>query len=241
MGRSLSLFTLLVSTASAAKAAAPEPGNAVVDAVMGMVNDLVGAGLGLATDAADLVAGTPRFLVNVALFAANFVRGLPDLLTNVFNGDAATLDSLADFATSTATIVFATYAALAALNLLVKVTVDVKDSLKGYMTIPTAPFGIALPKPVKDVIAFLQKQINQVRDYKAPSWICPLGGQGGKSVTVSNVANSMSAATSACMILSCAPSVLALMRGGANKASAEAIAYTVGTALGLQYLNKLCA
>ena len=44
---------------------------------------------------------------------------------------------------------------------------------------------------------------------------------------------------SLCMMLSCAPAVLALMQNGPSKGDAEAVAYTMGTALGIQYLvNK---
>ena len=38
------------------------------------------------------------------------------------------------------------------------------------------------------------------------------------------------------MLLSTTPDVLALARGGADKAAAEALAWTVGTALGLKYV-----
>ena len=43
------------------------------------------------------------------------------------------------------------------------------------------------------------------------------------------------------MILACAPAVHELMKGGANKAKAEALAWTLGTALGVQYLVKISA
>ena len=46
----------------------------------------------------------------------------------------------------------------------------------------------------------------------------------------------MASATAACLFLASTPDLLALARGGADKASAEAIAWTLGTALGLKYV-----
>ena len=43
-------------------------------------------------------------------------------------------------------------------------------------------------------------------------------------------------ATAACLFLAATPDLLALARGGADKAAAEAIAWTLGTALGLKYV-----
>ena len=236
-------LSLFLSAAAAARAAPAPEGNAIVDYVMGLVNDVISAGLAAGTDAADLVMGTPRFAVDVLMFLVNFVRWLPGLAVSIFNGDAATLDDLAAFASSAACTVFATYAALAAFNLFISTSVQVKDYFKGYMKIPTAVGGKKLPPPVVSIVQILQNQIdtyvvNVEKTFKIDKWFVPLGGQSGKA-TASAVASSMAAATSACMLLSVAPSVLALMRGGANKAAAEAIAYTVGTALGIQYLNKL--
>jgi len=63
----------------------------------------------------------------------------------------------------------------------------------------------------------------------------PLSGEKG-SPTVGSMASTTAAAISLSMLLGSVPTVLALMRGGANKADAEALAWTVGTALGVQYL-----
>ena len=54
--------------------------------------------------------------------------------------------------------------------------------------------------------------------------------------TLSGTIATITAATSACLLLSTTPDVLALARGGADKAAAEALAWTVGTALGLKYV-----
>ena len=72
----------------------------------------------------------------------------------------------------------------------------------------------------------------------APRWkhrtILPFEGSHGS--TLSGTIATITAATSACLLLSTTPDVLALARGGADKAAAEALAWTVGTALGLKYV-----
>lgn len=229
----------IFAVASAAKAA-PEPeGNAIVDYALGLFNDVVGAGMAAGEDLLGIVMGAPRFAVNTLVWAVDFVRDLPELAENVFKGDAATLDDLASFASTTAGIIFVTYASLAALNLLVQAAGSVRDYAAPYLVINKfKPFGQALPPPVTKVLTQIQKNvIDPVLDYNLKGWICPVGKQTG-TPNMSNVASSVSAAMSTCVILSCAPSVLALIRGGANKGAAEALAYTLGTALGLQYLVK---
>jgi len=233
------LLLALSSVVNAAKAA-PEPeGNAIVDYVLGLFNDIVGAAMAAGQDVAGIVMGAPRFAVNVLVWAVDFVRDLPELAENVFKGDAATLDDLASFASTTAGIVFVTYASLAALNLLVQLADSVRKAASPYLQInKIQPFGQKIPKPVANVLDEIQKRaINPVLDFNLKNWICPLGKQTG-TPNLSNTAQSVSAALSTCVILSCAPSVLALIRGGANKGAAEALAYTLGTALGLQYLVK---
>ena len=64
--------------------------------------------------------------------------------------------------------------------------------------------------------------------------ILPFEGSHGS--TLSGTIATITAATSACLLLSTTPDVLALARGGADKAAAEALAWTVGTALGLKYV-----
>ena len=77
-----------------------------------------------------------------------------------------------------------------------------------------------------------------------PSTRCPtqwkhrtiLPFEGSHGSTLSGTIATITAATSACLLLSTTPDVLALARGGADKAAAEALAWTVGTALGLKYV-----
>ena len=64
--------------------------------------------------------------------------------------------------------------------------------------------------------------------------IIPL--EGGHGSTLGGTIATMASATAACLFLAATPDLLALARGGADKASAEAIAWTLGTALGLKYV-----
>ena len=64
--------------------------------------------------------------------------------------------------------------------------------------------------------------------------IIPL--EGGHGSTLSGTIATMASATAACLFLAATPDLLALARGGADKGSAEAIAWTLGTALGLKYV-----
>ena len=64
--------------------------------------------------------------------------------------------------------------------------------------------------------------------------IIPL--EGGHGSTLGGTIATMASATAACLFLASTPDLLALARGGADKAAAEAIAWTLGTALGLKYV-----
>ena len=64
--------------------------------------------------------------------------------------------------------------------------------------------------------------------------IIPL--EGGHGSTLGGTIATMASATAACLFLAATPDLLALARGGADKAAAEAIAWTLGTALGLKYV-----
>ena len=88
--------------------------------------------------------------------------------------------------------------------------------------------------PWATVTAPIQKYIlDPVKNWKHRT-ILPFEGSHGS--TLSGTIATITAATSACLLLSTTPDVLALARGGANKAAAEALAWTVGTALGLKYV-----
>ena len=88
--------------------------------------------------------------------------------------------------------------------------------------------------PWATVTGPIQKYIlDPVKNWKHRT-ILPFEGSHGS--TLSGTIATITAATSACLLLSTTPDVLALARGGANKAAAEALAWTVGTALGLKYV-----
>ena len=139
------------------------------------------------------------------------------------------------FAGHCAAIVFTLYVALASLNLLLSVVCTAKNGVAKHLVLPTF-----LPAPLSNVRDVVQTHLlDRIINWKHSSTFMKLDGQ-GKTTTLSNVVSSTSAALSACMVLSCAPAALDLMRGGADKGGAEAIAWTLGTALGLQYLvNKV--
>lgn len=108
--------------------------------------------------------------------------------------------------------------------------------------IPTSVFGQKLPEPIAKVASIIQKEVlDKIRTFRVKGWIVPLDGQRSAPACCRSLTVSCSAAVTVCMILSTTPAVLALMRGGANKGAAEAIAWTLGTALGLQYLVKATA
>ena len=58
----------------------------------------------------------------------------------------------------------------------------------------------------------------------------------GSVTSIGGTIATMASATAACLFLAATPDLLALARGGADKGSAEAIAWTLGTALGLKYV-----
>jgi len=127
------------------------------------------------------------------------------------------------------------------LNLVLALAASVKDYFVDYMVLPSNIAGQKLPSPVLTIFDIIQKNlIDPVRKFKVSAWIVPLEGQSGKP-SLKGATVALATAISVCMMLSCAPSVHSLMKSGANKESAEALAFTMGTALGLQYLVKLTA
>ena len=79
----------------------------------------------------------------------------------------------------------------------------------------------------------------KVEDVPAPEHyqhrtIIPL--EGGHGSTLGGTIATMASATAACLFLAATPDLLALARNGADKSAAEAIAWTLGTALGLKYV-----
>lgn len=227
------VLVLLAAPLALAGKAAPEPEPSIADVVMGLVMDVVNSSVDAGKDALSYVVAAPRFLVDCYTWGLGVVRSLPGLATSMYAGDKATLDSCVDFAVSTATIVFAAYVGLAALNLLVGVVVQVKDYFKDYLTISLPK---KTPEPVTKVVGVIQRELlNRVKNFEQPKWICSLDSSQNGRPSIDKMTRSLAAASTLCMVLSCAPAVLSLMRGGANKADAEAIAWTLGTALGVQY------
>jgi len=239
----LTLFAALASMVSGGKAAAataPE-GNAIVDYVMGLVNDLISAFMGTAKDGADLLMGVPRFYVDVTIYLLDMLRGLPDRVVNIYNGDAAEQKKMNDFCVYAAGVIFSVYASITALNLVLSTFAAVKDYFSKYLVIPVKVLGSPLPDPIMKVRNMIQKQcLDRIINFTVAAWIIPLEGHTGKP-SIKAAASQMATVTSACMILSSVPAAHGLMSGGADKAAAEALAWTLGTALGVQYLVKLNA
>lgn len=233
---------LIISLTSQQVEDAP-PKNEIVDHVMGMVNDVLSASLAAGKDIVGLTMAAPRFGVDAFVYLVDVARGMPSRVVNVYNGDSAELDKMTDFCVYASSVIFTVYASVTALNLVLSLATRVIDyaSACGIMTIPSKVLGQALPPPVMKVRNLVQREVlDRIRNFKVNAWIIPLEGQSG-APTLKGATSSLATAVSACMILSCAPAVHSLMKGGADKAAAEALAYTVGTALGLQYLVKLNA
>jgi hypothetical protein len=162
---------------------------------------------------------------------------------DVATGDAATLDKLADLAVTIGSIVFVVYVVLTAINLFLSTLEAVRDYLSkvGLLTLPRLPakvFGVEIPKAVLAVvntpIGLAQKYLVDPVKHWQHRTIIPL--EGGHGSTLGGTIATMASATAACLFLSATPDLLALARGGADKAAAEAIAWTLGTALGLKYV-----
>jgi len=218
---------------------------------------------------AGLTLAPPRFSVDVYMWAVAHVRSAPTLAVKVYNGDDSTMNDFTSFAVYAAGVIFCVYVGVVALNLVLVLFTAVKDYFQGYLVLPTKIpiINQKLPELLMALRDDLQVEVfDRVRTFKCDKWIIPLEGQTGKPSLKGAVA-SLAMAMSACMMLSCAarasirlppppslhsprpvkplrrcaPAIHALVKSGADKAGAEAIAYTVGTALGLQYLAKQAA
>lgn len=214
-----------------------------VQAITAMVSDALGASMDLAKDAGGLALAGPRFGVDLYLWGVAHVRSFPSLIVKVYNGDEATLTGFTDFCVYASSVIFTVYAAVTALNLVLTLFNTVKEYFSSYLVLPVKIpiINEMLPEPLMSVRNMLQKHVfDRVRALKMNMWIIPLEGHSGPP-TLKGATSALAMAVSTCMILSSAPAVHDLMKGGANKASAEALAYTLGTALGLQYLVKLNA
>lgn len=113
-----------------AQEAAPAP-SMVEDLLVTPVKDVLTAGSDLVMDIVGLLMGAPRFAADVMVYLIGLLRELPAFAKNMYNADSATFDKCGQFAVSTASTVFVLYAALAALNLLLKMICTVKNAAKG--------------------------------------------------------------------------------------------------------------
>lgn len=187
-------------------------------------------------DAWALIVAGPGFAVSVFVWILKKLREFPDLVANVYKGDEMTLNSLTSFCADAACIIFTVYAALAALNLLLGLIIGVKDYFVSYMDLPTSILGKKLPSPLMKVRDLIQKQLlDRFKKISMDAWIIPLEGQSGKP-SLKEAVPVLASAMSACILLACAPAVLSLIKGGADKAKAEALLYTMGLGLGVKYV-----
>jgi hypothetical protein len=239
--QSSTLILAFASVAAAAKKAeAAPPPNAIVEYVTNLVMPVSDACIALATDVVGLSLAVPNALVDLFVYAIDKAREMPDLAMNVKNGDGKTLDDLSSFAADMASIVFCVYASLAALNLAVQTAIAVKDYFVDYMVLPTkVPIvDIKLPGPILNVRDVIQTELlNRIRTFRCGT-IIPLEGGGG---TLNGALKAMASVTSTCVVLGCAPSIHASIKGSANKAASEALIYTLGMGVGLSWLVKKVA
>ena len=231
------LASLSAVAAAAKKADAAPPPNAIVDYVSNLVMPVSDACIALATDVVGLTLAVPNALVDLYVYAINKAREGPDLAKNVMNGDGKTLDDLASFAAEMASIIFAVYASLAALNLAVQTAIAVKEYFVEYMVLPTKiPIvDIKLPPPVLAVRDIVQNELlNRIRGFRCGQ-IIPLGGATG---SLKGALAEMGNVVATCVVLGCAPSIHSVIKGGANKAASEALIYTLTMGVGLNWLIK---
>ena len=238
--RSIVAFLVLPAIAAAKKAAEEAPaGNPLVDYVMGIVTPLYESSLGLASDALSLTIGVPNQCVSLYTWSIDQVRDLPALGKSLIDGDAGTLKDLSSFAADMAGTIFCVYAGLTALNLGLGLLISVKEYFHSYMTLPTSlPILGKLPPAVMKIRNKIQVEtFDRVKRFSVSGWVVPLEGQSGKS-SLAQALPVLASATSICVLLGAAPAIHALIKKGADKAAAESLAYTLGMAVGLQYLVK---
>ena len=245
MARTSSLVLALAVGAYAKKVVEVEAKGMIgetIDGVMGLVGSVYGASLAVATDTTKLLMGVPSTAVDLYVWGAATVRDAPDMVKKIASGDSGTLDSMASFASDMAAIVFCVYAALTALNLALGVALGAKDYFNSYLTLPTSLPGLKkLPGPVKQARDLIQKEVlDRIKGLAVGGWIIPLEGQSGKP-SLSQALPVLASATSVCVVLGCAPALLSIIQKGADKKAAEDLIYTMGMAVGLQYVVKRVA
>jgi hypothetical protein len=231
---------VLIAAKKGDAAPAPSAIEDLVNELKGCGTDVLAALMGAANDAFGYLIALPRFGTDCFVWAVTFVRDLPALGKNVFNGNQKTLDELTSLCVTIGSICFVVYISVAAINMGLQTLYSTKEYFSSYLTLPAMKtvLGQDVPKPVTQLRDTIQKEmLDRIINWKF-AFVMPLSGEKGSPSIGAMVANS-AAAISLCMMLSCAPAVLALMQNGPSKGDAEAVAYTMGTALGIQYLvNK---
>jgi len=221
-------------------------GNLLDSMVINPATDVWGASVTLAQDFLGYVLATPQGLADFFVYCTGLVRALPTFGRQLFDGQQCAIDSATSFAAGTAASVFALYAAVAALNLLLSTLCTAKNAFVDYMhipnriTVPIVNINIDIPAPITKLFDVVDDNLlARVRDWDHGSFLIPL--QGHKDNSLGNMASATAAAASACMLLACAPGVVHLIQNGANKGEAEALLYTAGAALALQWGVKKAA
>lgn len=242
----------MLSVVSAAAKAAPPPPKSIVDEAIDYVTDAVmpvwDASLAGATDIVGLLMGLPKDVSNVFVYFVGIARNMPGFARSFVSdvakvGDSfdstGSLNALPAFAAKMASIVFSIYVGLLALNLALGVGVAVKDYFSGYLTLPTSlPVVGRLPPPVMKVRNMLQTNIlDRIKRLAVVGWIVPLEGQTG-APSLKQALPVLANVTSTCVLLGCAPNIANIIQNGANKNASEALVWTLGMAVGLNYLVK---
>jgi len=224
----------VVAVALAGKAAPePEPANPLEDLLITPAKDVAGAVVDLAKDAAGLAMGLPRFAADVAVYLVSLLRQLPGFAKSLYTADTSAFDAVTSFTVTTASTIFVLYVGLVALNLLLATLCTVKDANKKYLDLPKKIAGKPVKNPVFDAIQ--DYILDPISDWKNPVFLEEIAGKPDLASAGKTIAGAMSG----CMILGCTGDALALMTGGANKGNAEALAWTLATALGVKYaINK---
>jgi hypothetical protein len=227
-----------VTSVLAAKEPEPEPSPLAI--LLDPAMEVFAKGVSALTEVSGWVLALPQALADAAIWFIDLHLGMPALIKSVLTGDAATLDRLVDLTVTIAGVVFVVYVALCAINLFLATVESIRDYHSQWLTLPKASsvLGVKIPKEIADVLNAVRGPVQAMLLDPVKRWkhktIVPLEGGDGNSL--GGTTATVTSATAACLLLASAPNVLALARGGADKGDAEALAWTLGTALGLKYV-----